>query len=277
MFRTLKTYLYCAHWLSLDVVAGAVLSSWAVWRLPNGKGQANPWALVLLGVAVWAVYIADRLFDLRKNPHLRTPRHDFHRLHYGLLRWIVVGLGTVGLLGAAMLHRSVLGLGLALGLACVLYLFLIVRLPAAHWAQSSKEYFVALAYAVGVWGPALVSQPDTGAFAWVLAGVHAVVVFQSLLLYSWIEAFEADEAHSLAAYWGEEATHRALQYLTVGLVAALIGLLPFAQHIYQLRFVFISMLMVLAQHLFIVCRPQVQLRERYRWLGELVFWLPGLL
>lgn len=248
-----------------------------MWRLPNGKGQANPWALVLLGVAVWAVYIADRLFDLRKNPHLRTPRHDFHRLHYGLLKGVVVGLVGAGLMGSLMLHRSVLGLGLGLGLACVLYLFLIVRLPAAHWVQSSKEYFVALAYAVGVWGPALVSQPDTGVFAWVLAGLHAVVVFQSLLLYSWIEAFEADEAHSLAAYWGEEATHRALQYLTVGLVAALIGLLPFAQHIYQIRFVFILILMVLAQHLCMAHRVQVQLRERYRWLGELVFWLPGLL
>lgn len=274
--QRLRTYLQVAHWLSLDVVLGAMLSSSAVWRLPDGKGAVNLWAVVGLGMAVFVIYATDRLVDLSSGVATATPRHRFHGQYRAHLRRVVLGVCVLCMLGLWFLPQSIIWFGGSLALGCGVYLWLVSRLPSTHWFQSSKEFFVAAAYTIGVWGAVLVSQP-LGAWAWALALVYGGTVFQSLLIFSWIEAFEAERAHSLAVLWGEELTKRVLRYLSVGLTVAAMALVLLSQSIYQTRFACILILMLAAQSLLIKYRSEVQADERYRWLGELIFWLPGLL
>lgn len=67
-----------------------------------------PWAVyVSLALAVWVIYVADRLLDvsmLESNPSRLEPRHRFHRDHRKIFRFalIVAALTTVGMVVTMM-------------------------------------------------------------------------------------------------------------------------------------------------------------------------------
>lgn len=276
-FQTIRTYLQRAHWLSLDVVLGTVFGSLAVWRLPNSKGEINILSIIVLALSVFVIYTADRLLDIRKNPHLNTPRHAFHAQHWKLLWRIILGLLLIILVLCFWLPRPILYLGLATGFVCMAYLLLVNRLPKEHIIQFTKEYYVALIYSVGIWVPPMLMQ---GIFSWescLLAFFYVLLVFQSLLLFSWLEAHEAEEAHSLAILWGEETSLKIIRGVSWLLIVASIVLLLFLETVYLFRFTYILLLMTLSQG-FITYHPMFfLLNERYRWIGELVFWWPLIL
>ena len=60
-------YLKRAHWLSLDVVAGAMLTHTIAQRLPDGHGKVSWASTLLVGISVFAIYVIDRLLDNLKS------------------------------------------------------------------------------------------------------------------------------------------------------------------------------------------------------------------
>ena len=83
------------HWLSLDVVAGAVLSQLAANRMPTGKTPLNAWVAIILGLVVLGIYTLDHLLDNRKPEQPRTQRHAFIRENEAII-WRVT-LSSLGL------------------------------------------------------------------------------------------------------------------------------------------------------------------------------------
>lgn len=264
------------HYLSLDVVAGTVLSYAAASRLPDGTSPVDGLTALVLGLAVWAIYTLDRLLDLRKPTALVTARHDFHRQHQ---RWLWWAVGAAAL-GAGVLSfwlpASVWRFGIGLGVITAGYLAVVSRLAGRNIGQIFKEPLTALIFTAGIWGVALAPHAVVTWADVVLALLFGVLVFQSLLLYSWFEAQESD-AVTLVTWLHPEPAAALAEGLAVGIgivvvVVSLIGV----EH-YQQRFLFIQLGMTAVHGLLVRYRDFFQQNDRYRVVGELVFWLPGLL
>lgn len=131
--------------LSLEVPLIAV-----VWQrlLGNVLGTpVHPPESLLLGLAVWLIYSADRLLDgFGKHPE-RTQRHIFyvaHR-HSVLSVWLLAGFGSLGLV-SRLTGPELLG-GAGLGAATLFYFFCRHRWrPKGH----AKELHIAVLFALGV-------------------------------------------------------------------------------------------------------------------------------
>ena len=141
--------------LSLDATFIAVL-----WQhfLAETLSPIHPAATAVLGLSVWLVYTADRLFDtLAPESPAETPRHRFARRYRVSLSVALIPIFALDLgLALRYLPREHFIAGLALLLA-VGARFLAVLFPfARNWG---KEFWTALIFAAGVWTPILIANP----------------------------------------------------------------------------------------------------------------------
>ncbi|GAB3563149.1 hypothetical protein GCM10027578_06330 [Spirosoma luteolum] len=271
-----------AYYLSFPVVLGAVLSN----RLAARLSDVDPihWATpVVLALVVFIIYTVDRLFDVRKagvqTPLAQlTPRHRFHRLYAARLWRIVVLAGLLVLGLVAVLPMSVIEFGLVLGGICAIYVGLVFRLPPGHSSLLLKEPLVALLYSAGVWGSVWVQRPVVRGVEVAEGIMFAAIAFQNLLLFALMENYEHPSRpdFSLATHWGESASLSVLSWLTLLVVGAAFTLCFVTDDRFAQRAALMLGLMSLS--LYAIQRyPAYFVRnERYRWLGDIVFWLPAL-
>ncbi|MFN8349155.1 MAG: hypothetical protein U0X91_29415 [Spirosomataceae bacterium] len=262
-------YLKRAHWLSLDVVAGAMITHVAALRLPDGHGNVSWASTLLVGIAVFAIYVLDRLLDNRKPDPVQTPRHHFHARYEPVLLKILAGLGVVSIICLFWLPSQVLLLGLGLGLLVAVYLFVVFKTSLTDNFQLFKEPFVALIYTAGIWGTALIPLPQRPWESTVFMGLFGLVAFQNLLLFSWFESFDLEEGYSLAIAWGTETVGKVLNWLLALVLTGAIAVLIFTTYRYCVRAAVTVAVMSICTQL--LKRESVQMNERYRWLGDGIF------
>jgi hypothetical protein len=136
--------------LSLDAPLVAVL--WQILFARCFHAEVTPTAAVLLVLAVWLIYAADRIFDARGKSKL--PRHEFYRRNWRVVApvWIA-GLGTAGWLAWTRLSSDLFERGMLLAAAVGLYFALVHLAPPRSWP---KEAAVAVLFALGAslttWG-----------------------------------------------------------------------------------------------------------------------------
>jgi len=136
--------------LSLDAPLVALL-----WQalFASVMGVRLPWHdPVLLGLAVWIVYAADRWVEgWRLEPEIvKTPRHLFYIRH----RWPVFGVGVVAMVATAIiaitqLERREFQAGIILVIPTVLYLFSHQLLHRHHPLRLPKEICIAAIFTLG--------------------------------------------------------------------------------------------------------------------------------
>nr|WP_093823767.1 hypothetical protein [Spirosoma endophyticum] len=276
------TYLRTLYYLSFPVVIGAVLSNRMVTRLSD----VDPihWATpVVLALVVFVIYTVDRLLDVRKytvdpSSQPMTARHRFHQ-RYATLLWTVVGIAAgLALVLTFFLPGSVVKFGLVLGGICVAYVGAVFRLPARHPALLLKEPLVAVLYAVGIWGSVWVQRTTVSKVEIAEFLMFLGIAFQNLLLFAVMEQHETPDqsTFSLATVWGEERCELILNWLTAVIVATGFTLCFLTTDRFAQRSALMLGLMSLT--LYVIQRyPAYFLRnERYRWLGDGVFWMPAL-
>jgi hypothetical protein len=180
--------------LSLDAPLVALL-----WQSLAAKDAGLTLSLssrIALPLTVWAIYLADRLFDsIRPAEFTLATRHQFYRAHRIaalILLACVSGLLAVSLrnLPPAVLHN-----GLAVGTLVAAYLLTVHALPAAL-RYLPKELAVALIFSAG-----------TTLSVWTRMAHPASILFPALLfaLLCWlncsaIEAWETHQPNTLAAH-----------------------------------------------------------------------------
>lgn len=277
-------YLFAFYYLSLPVVVGAVLSN----RMAARLSDVEPihWATsIVLALTVWIIYTVDRLLDVRKSGGAQTPRHLFHRRHQTVLWQAVAGASVLAGVLAFFLPKTVWQFGLALAAICAFYVAAVFRLPERHPALLLKEPLVALLFSAGVWGSVWAQRPAISGVEWTEGLMFVGIAFQNLLLFAVFEQAERPGAkqYSLATAWGSSACDKVLRWLTFGVVAAAFGICLMANDESVgggLRFAQRSALMlaIMSVVLYTIQRyPTYYLKhERYRWLGDAVFWLPAL-
>ena len=280
-FYSIKQWLQKAHYLSLDVVAGAVLSHIMVARLPDGNRPVGWATTVLLGICVFVIYAADRLYDARKNLATHTtltPRHRFHAKNQPVLVRVLLGLVAVSFVLLFWLPKSVLWFGTALALISGAYVWGVSRLPASNTKLMWKEPAVTLLYTVGVWGSSWAQKPTIGWSEIGLAVLFLMIVFQNLLLFSVMEAYELpDNSYSLATILGFDRSDVVLRTFTVVITVLALVIFFLADDRFAQRAAVIEGMMSAVLYMIQRYPNRFLKKERYRWIGDGVFWLPGLI
>ncbi len=264
-------YLKRAHWLSLDVVAGAVVTHIIASRLPDGHGKVSWASTLLVGIAVFMIYVADRLLDNRKSDHSPTPRHDFHVKNEVWLIKILLGLGLISLVLLFWIPSKVLWFGVGLASLVGLYLGFAFRISAKHTAQVFKEPLVAIVYTAGIWGPAILTETTLAWESPVLMGLYGLLAFQNLLLFSWFESLELDEGFSLAIAWGTETVSSVLNWLLGLIIVGALAVVIFTTYRYCVRAAIVVVVMSGCMHVLKRSSAKVLPDERYRPLGDGIF------
>ena len=271
------------------MVIGAVLSNRMATRLSDV--DALHWSTpFVLALVVFIIYTVDRLLDVQKDPTRQpsTARHRFHRQHAPLLWRLVIGACLLTGVLVFFLPGSVIRFGLLLGAVCAAYVGAVFRLPAHHPALLLKEPLVAVLYSAGVWGSVWVQRPSVCWIDMVEGLLFTAIAFQNLLLFAVMEQLEANgqskrqstqpavRLFSLATYWGLAACDRILRWLTFGIMITSFVLCFLTNDRFAQRSALMLALMSLT--LYGIQRyPAYFLKnERYRWLGDGVFWMPAL-
>ncbi len=281
---------------------GAVLSN----RMAARLSDVEPvhWATpVALALVVFIIYTVDRLLDVRKSKaddsgQPLTDRHQFHRQYAQLLWRVVAVAAALALLLLFFLPGSVIKFGIVLGGLCAAYVGAVFRLPVRHPALLLKEPLVAMLYTAGIWGSVWVQRPTVSRVEVAECLMFAAIAFQNLLLFAVMEQYEtrppvmqsvrrgassrsdSDQTNqpvfSLASAWGEERCTIIMRWLTVGVVIAGFALCFLTSDRFAQRSALILALMSLT--LYGIQRyPAYFLKhERYRWLGDSVFWMSAL-
>jgi len=247
------------------------------------------WATpVVLALVVFMIYTVDRLLDIRRHAadassQPMTARHRFHLQHATLLWAAVGGAAALALFLTFFLPERVVKFGIILGGICIAYVGAVFRLPARHPALLLKEPLVALLYSVGVWGSVWVQRTTVSRVEVAEFLMFLGIAFQNLLLFALMEQHETglsgfpdQSMFSLATAWGEERCSLVFNWLTAGIVATGFTLCFVTTDRFAQRSALMLALMSLT--LYVMKRyPNYFLKnERYRWLGDGVFWMPAL-
>lgn len=252
------------------------------------------WATpIVLALVVFIIYTIDRLLDVRKSEtdassQLLTERHQFHRRHAALLWRVVVVASVLVLALAFFLPGSVLKFGIVLGSVCVVYVGAVFRLPARHPALLLKEPLVAMLYSAGVWGSVWVQRQTVSKVEVAECLMFVAIAFQNLLLFAVMEPYEsrspvmpyADQADplafSLATEWGQQRCMLALRWITISVVIGGFSLCFLTSDRFAQRSALMLALMSLTLYGIQRYTRYFLKHERYRWLGDGVFWMPAL-
>jgi hypothetical protein len=174
--------------LGLDAPIVAV-----VWQDLAARSFGTPLHLasrVVLGLTVWAVYLADRLLDVREDgPIPNTARHAFTRRHrHELTALMAAVLILAGFVAIVELRRAVFVDGLVVA-GCVAAYLSTFPLRASGW---EKQVLAAVLFSIGV---LLVPVTWLGPLHLLLpAALFAALCLSNLVL---IELWESDRVRRL--------------------------------------------------------------------------------
>jgi hypothetical protein len=174
--------------LSLDAPLVAL-----VWQDLAARSLGGPIRLaarIVLGLTVWAIYLADRLLDIRAaNPPPDTSRHAFCRRHPRALTALLAAVLTLDALIAVIdLRRTVFFHGLAVA-GCVAAYLSAFPMRNSGW---EKQVLAALLFSTGV---LLATGTAAGLMPLVMPGaLFAALCLCNLIL---IELSERNRQHRL--------------------------------------------------------------------------------
>jgi hypothetical protein len=134
--------------LSLDAPVVALL--WQILFVRCFHASPGAETAILLPVAVWLIYAADRMLDAWRGAEA-TPRHQFYRRHWRMVApvWIVI-LAAGAWIAWSYLPPVVWSRGLLVAGGTGIYLCAVHGAPSLWRRPGSKEAAVGIVFALGV-------------------------------------------------------------------------------------------------------------------------------
>jgi hypothetical protein len=270
-FAMLRRYAVFQH-LSIDVAIGAWLSGNMAARVLH-VAMPPGWQW-LLPLATLFVYNLDHQVDAeRVGEKAVTARHRFHvywrrPVRAGLV--VLFGLCLSGL----WLPAPIVWAGVGLAAFTVLHLWLVQWAGSRASALLVKELGVALVYAAGIWLPVLALRGRwPSGLEWAVMAAFFALVLMSLVLFSCydVEADQQQGQTSLVQGWGRRASVAFALLLGAGAVLGAGGVYSMYPSV-ALAYLLTAAL----QTWLLLDQRRFAPNERYRLIGELVFWLPGI-
>lgn len=271
--------LRVAGFLSLDVILGVGCMGIFAAHLLESTVPQN-WLLLLL-MAAWVMYTADHLVDAQKRKSLAVnPRHLFHYQYRKQLTLILVLVSLVVLI-TSLVSFSAKAIVTAMGILLVVgvYFSLLRWLPEKQKKFIPKELIIALIYVSGIWFIPLLFSTKTNSGHIVLILFVILLVWIETTIASWYEykTDVTDGHHSFTTVFGKERTRRILKRLVLLTISLLIisGLF-FTEA--SCRISVLLLLIVASGLLLLMFTPgYFEKNERYRLMGESLFYLPALI
>jgi len=275
-----KIYLLFRVW-SLDVVLGTLMVG--VFVTKNLQVNPTPWYWVILALAVWIIYTTDHLLDGFKGKNMQPViyRHKYHFNHKLVLFILVITVSVFTLwAGITFLHSEIVLKGILL-FTVILFYFLIVHfIQKQNHFFNQKELLIALAYIAGITLAPLVWNNNS-------LSTHQIITLSVLVLLAWTEGVQAswfdyendlhDGHSSFTTTFGKQNTRYFLITLHIVIFLLLKVNLFFTDNWIQFGSILIEAIMNLVLLLMILNPSVMAKNERYRILGEMIFWLPGIL
>lgn len=239
--------------------------------MPDGDSQTDGLVLVFLGICTWIIYIFDRLLDnLKSTP--QDVRHQFHFDNQYYLQVVIIVLALLALFLVFFLPKPVVIFGVAFSLLLLLYFRTLQKKSLSSAYHYYKEIATALLYSIPVFGSAFVDKTP-GIWQYLSAFNFILLVHQSILVFSWYEMQQAEEVKNYARKIGEKRVR--LVVISITVITALTLLISIGGYMKQVFL--IELLMACATLSISLLSKKLSLNQNYRWVGEMVFWLPGLL
>lgn len=272
MVEEKNSLLRTLHYLSLDVVLGAVASSWMFWKIPDGNGVVNLPSILILGICTWIIYIIDRLLDnLKSEPE--DARHKFHYQYQYYLQVGIIILFFIATILAFFLPRNIIYFGVLLSLLILIYFYILQKKSKSANYQYFKEIFTSAIYSICVVGSAFSTKPNLDWQAYLAGFIFFLLVHQSILIFSFYESKAYPKTKNLAKKLGKtNCTYLILGVFTLSAISIF-----FTDNLFLQRVFLIESLMAFCSVLIYLFEAKLAKNENYRWLGEMVFWLPLIL
>ncbi|MCB0844836.1 MAG: hypothetical protein KDE26_16390 [Bacteroidetes bacterium] len=276
LFTTLNNGYTILRILSLDVVAGALVSGYMVGQLMGATLPLIWW--IGLPVSVWVIYTADHLLDAwRLKDQAHTDRHLFHHKNF---KPIALIWGILFLICLTWLPwkapQPLLFLGLGMGGFVMIHLSLVKIIGNRISWMFHKELGVGFIYSAGVWGGGWVlGFPERVLFEEFLFIQFLLLALINLLAFSMyeIETDEKDGHTSFVRAIGVKNTKMIISFFALVILAIGIWVMGEGSLIEkQIEGVYICMLLVLMLTVFL--NDWFSQNERYRIWGDLVFMFP---
>lgn len=211
--------------LSLDAPLVAV--GWEILAVRSYGERVSPAATLTLALAVWLIYVADRIFDALKSTTTEglAARHRFYRAHWrAFVPALAAGVPLGAWLAWTRLDAATFRHGLWLLGAVAIY-FGAVHLVPPHWLTIPKELAVAALFAAGCFLPAWQGNK--------VPGLEMILAWMLFVLVCWINSaliehtewkrlrrFERDAPHAWSAVVGN---HPVAAAAAVALAAVLLA------------------------------------------------------
>ncbi len=265
--------------LSIDVVIGALLCGGFVVKLLNSEPDFVWW--IVLPISVWIIYTIDHLIDgykLKDNAH--TYRHYFHFRYIKPLIYAILILSVINLiLVLFFMEKQIVIFGFIAAFLTGLYLGGVYLFRKKGSWLFQKELFVAFVYTIGIWGgPASLIDFYLQYHHWVCLVGFFILVLTDLLVFSFYESEtdKLDGHNTLVLNLGRKRTAK-LIFVNITIVfITSIGLIIFGQDQLVLAAAKIYLIMALIIAGLVVFQDRLRNHLLYRYIGELIFWLPGL-
>ena len=277
--KSIMLFFRSAQLLSLDVVLGAIATGAYAVKLLNVS--PNYWWWPVLALSVWIVYTTDHLIDSfsRKNNALIHR----HKLHYRYRHVFVVAVTVSSVVVLSLvwffLDKKILTGGLIIGIGAIIYLVLVGEGNRKNFSFQ-KEFFISLFYTAGIWLAPLVwnSKPLS-------PSVYGIIFVFIILV--WIEGLVVaiyecdmdtkDKQMSFVTKFGISTSSTFIKILFGLTFVSSLVLLLFTNSIQEFSAVVIELFMAVALFSIYYFQNYFKHHELYKTLGEMIFWLPGIL
>jgi len=257
--------------LSLDIVAGACIGTLFIAHYIGVELSSD--VVIVLGICVWSIYTIDHLLDARKvRSHANTLRHRFHQSYFKQL----LILNLVAIIGGCVLA---IGLPLQTLIVGIVLTFLVVAyfiIFNSTKFRIPKEFVGGLIYTIGIFiAPvtALNYRFDVGII--LIFTEFLLIAWMNLVLFSLMEVDVdiLDGHQSIARKWGKKRVTYLINYLFLGFIILILLSLSIGMNgfpTYQLLLAVMGSIL----YLIFLKRKFFKVRERYRIIGDAVFFLP---
>ena len=222
------TALTLWHLLSLD--APSVAALWT-WFIAHSVGISLPWkAPAAMFVAVWMIYVADRLLDARQlDTEGFTDLEERHRFHHRHRSSFFTGIAIASLALVALLlhiHHRALELYMLLATLLGTWLLLIHARPQPHGGAQRlpKELAVGVFFPAAIFIPTVARVPQLQLQLLPVAALFAAAcTLNCLFLYAWEHPSQPRAQPN--AHWTTLWAIRHLPQLSFGLMTLSIAVI----------------------------------------------------
>ena len=264
------------HFLSLDIVAGALGSSCLAARLLGANPGWTWW--VTLAFTVWLLYMGDHVLDAWK--HRKKSEREIHHFIFRNRSLLLYAMGVIAIVDSLLIFNFMdqAFLKYALMLAGLVLLFYAMR----HLFKKNRvlfipgEVFVLILYMAGTWlGPIVSREGDFGSPDAMIALIFAAVLLMNLGVISLFD-IQLDNRlgiASLAHTLGRNTTRKML--VVTGISVYLLSVLQFLvfglDSYSKIALILSGMATILLMVLFLP--SYFRKNEYYRWTADAVLWM----